>query len=92
MFMVVEYHVHADEDDYVTAFARSHRQLWWYRWSSGHWLDCVDGIDLLSNGALADWPSIGLFFFCFSVPLGCFLRHLTGRFPPPHPQNPDTQR
>ena len=32
--MVVEYRIRADEDYYVTAYARYRRQLWWYRW---HW-------------------------------------------------------
>ena len=77
--MVVEYRVRADEDYYVTAYARYRRQLWWYRWLRPAgvvvWIALVALISF-SKGALADLPSIGLFLFLlvgatliFSTPL-----------------------
>jgi len=77
--MVVEYRVRADEDYYVTAYARYRRQLWWYRWLHPAgvvvWIALV-ALIFFSKGALADLPSIGLFLFLlvgatliFSTPL-----------------------
>jgi hypothetical protein len=80
MHMVVEYRFRGDEDHYVTAYARYRRQLWWYRWVRSAvvlvWLALATSI-YFSNGAPADWPSIGLFLFVllgvaaliFSTPL-----------------------
>jgi len=68
--MVVEYRFRADQDYYVTAYARYRRQLWWYRWLRPAgvlvWIALV-ALIYFSTGALADWPSIGLFFFLLLV-------------------------
>ena len=71
--MVVEYRIRADEDFYVTAYARYRRQLWWYRWLWRArvlvWIALVALIYLAltysSKGARADWPPVGLFLFLF---------------------------
>jgi hypothetical protein len=66
MLMMVEYRIRADEGYYVTAHARYRRQLWWYRWVRSAvvlvWLALATWI-YFSNGAPADWLSIGLFLF-----------------------------
>jgi hypothetical protein len=69
--MVVEYRIRADEDYYVTAYARYRRQLWWYRWHRRArvlaWIGLAALIYLAliysSKGAPADWPPIGLLLF-----------------------------
>jgi hypothetical protein len=78
--MVVEYRIRADEDYYVTAHARYRRQLWWCRWVRPAgvlvWIT-IAALIYFTNGAPADWPSIGLFLFVllaiatliFSAPL-----------------------
>jgi len=76
--MVVEYRIRADEDYYVTAYARYRRQLWWYRWywraKVLAWIALVALIYLAliysSKGAPAAWPPIWLFLF---LPLGVAL-------------------
>jgi hypothetical protein len=67
--MVVEYRIRADENYYVTAYARYRRQLWWYRWHRlarvPAWIAVVALVYLAliysSKGARADGPPIGLF-------------------------------
>jgi len=78
--MVLEYRIRNDEDYYVIAYARYRRQLWWYRWLRSAvvlvWFVLAAFI-YSSNGAVADWPSIGLSLFVvllvaaliFSTPL-----------------------
>ena len=80
ILMAVEYRVRADEHYYVTAHARYRRQLWWCRWVRPAgvlvWITLA-AVIYFSNGAPADWPSIGLFLFVllavaaliFSAPL-----------------------
>jgi len=64
--MVLEYRIRADEDYYVTAYARYRRQLWWYRWLRPAavlgWIALL-ALIYVSEGARADWPSIGLSLF-----------------------------
>ena len=82
--MVVEYRIRADENYYVTAYARYRRQLWWYRWHRlarvPAWIAVVALVYLAliysSKGARADGPPIGLFLslllgaaLIFSAPL-----------------------
>jgi YcxB-like protein len=70
MLMMLEYRIRADEEYYVTAYARYRRQLWWYRWLRPTgvlvWIASV-ALIYFSKGALADWPSIGLFLFVLLV-------------------------
>jgi hypothetical protein len=66
MLMVLEYRIRADEDYYVTAYGRYRRQLWWYRWLRPAavlgWIALL-ALIYVSEGARADWPSIGLSLF-----------------------------
>src|SRR5215470_11711898 len=65
MLMVLEYRIRTDEDYYVTACARYRRQHR-YRWLRPTavlvWIALAAFI-YFSNGAVADWPSIGLSLF-----------------------------
>jgi len=66
MLMVLEYRIRTDEDYYVTAYARYRRQHSWYRWLRPTavlvWIALAAFI-YFSNGAVADWPTIGLSLF-----------------------------
>src|SRR5215471_7453175 len=70
MLMVVEYRFRADEDYYVTAYARHRQQLWWYQWLRPAgvfvWI-ALAALLYCSNGARDDWPSIGLILFVLLV-------------------------
>jgi hypothetical protein len=92
--MVLEYRIRADEDHYVTAYARYRRQLWWYhRLRSAVVLVWIASAAFIYffNGAVADWSSIGLPFLfvvilvaalIFSTPLSrAVLRHRIRKIP-----------
>ena len=70
MLVVLEYRIRADEDYYVTAYARHRQQLWWYQWLRPAgvfvWI-ALAALIYFSNGARADWPSIGLILFVLLV-------------------------
>jgi hypothetical protein len=93
MLMVLEYRIRADEDHYVTAYARYRRQLWWYRWLRPTvvlvWI-AFAAFSYFSKAAAADWPSIGLSLFVvilvaaliFSTPFSrALLRHRIRKIP-----------
>jgi len=91
--MVLEYHIRADEDHYLTAYARYRRQLCWYRWLRSAvvlvWIAFAAFI-YFSKAAVVDWPSIGLSLFVvllvaaliFYTPLSrAVLRHRIRKIP-----------
>ena len=98
MLTVLEYRIRGDEDYFVTAHARYRRQLWWYHrlrssvvlvWVVVAWIALAAFI-YFSNGAVADWPSIGLSLFVvllvaaliFYTPLSrAVLRHRIRKIP-----------
>src|SRR5215467_10077423 len=71
--MVVEYRIRADEDYYVTAYARHRRQIWWYRWLRAVgvlvWIAVAAFIYFSNVDVRADWTPVGLSLFVLVVVL-----------------------